>query len=79
MRDQRHLDAARLRLPRDRPRRPVRADRDGARVGGNGDARAHDRFSAARATTSSIAWASSRPIGSPSSSAAGESAQLPRQ
>ena len=34
---------------------------------------------AVRATISSIASRSSRPIGSPSSSAAGESAQLPRQ
>ena len=57
----------------------VRADGERRRIRGYEDADAHCVLPCAAATIASIRSRSSRPIGSPSSKAAGERAQLPRQ
>ena len=75
----RNVDAAAARLVEDRAGDGVRADRQRRRIGGNENARAHCSFRWAAATIASRRSRSRRPIGSPSSSAAGERAQLPRQ
>ena len=57
----------------------VRADGERRRIRGYEDADAHCVLPCAAATIASIRSRSRRPIGSPSRSAAGERAQLPRQ
>ena len=75
----RHIDAAAARLIENRAGDGVRANRQRRRIGRNENARAHCIFRWAPATSASRRSRSRRPIGSPSMSAAGERAQLPRQ
>ena len=70
------FDAALLEFLLDRPGDLLGAERQRAGIGGDIDARDHERTSA---TISSIFSSSSRPITSPSSIAEGEQAQSPRQ
>ena len=75
----REVDAPIARLSRKRSGDGVGADGEGGGIAGDEDLRVHDAFPSASATIASIFCRSRRPIGWPSRSAAGESAQLPRQ
>jgi len=75
----RNLEAANARLLRQSRGHGVRADGERGGIRRNEDARAHWVSPFAPATIASSRSRSSRPIGAPSSSAAGERAQLPRQ
>ena len=77
--DDRDVNAPIARLPRQRSGDGVGPDGESRGIAGDENLRAHDSFPLVSATIASILLRSRRPIGAPSKSAAGESAQLPRQ
>src|SRR5580700_4497124 len=77
--DNLNLEAAAARLVADCVCDKVRADGERGRIRRDEDADAHWVLPCAAATIASIRSRSRRPIGAPSSKAAGERAQLPRQ
>src|SRR5271165_4066318 len=73
------VDPATPRFAGQRARNSVRSDGKSRRISRNENSRAHGTLPSAPATIASIRSRSSLPSGSPSKSAAGESAQFPRQ